>query len=437
MRPTFRCVLWFAAAIPVALLPVFLTPKWLAVWIAWIGAGLLATGLDAILAFAPGRLRVVGRAPRTVYVGSDATLELDLDPAGLNTRAVVEFELDTDPELVAPPRQRAELAGTAVTLLVPLRATRRGTYKVRGVAARWTGPLGLVERRVTRASSLQIAVVPDIRPVRAAALRFFTSRQFYAGSNVEKFLGEGSEFESLREYTRGMDPRAIDWKASARHRKLYADEYRAERDHQLVVSIDVGRLMREPLSGVARVDHAIHAALLLAYVGLRSGDRVGFHAFDDRPRLHLPPVGGVDAFARIQTAAASLRESTAETNFTLGLLDLSTRLRRRSLVVIFTDFVDGVTASLMVDNVAHLVRKHLVLFVALRDPELDRLKDARPSGTLGLYRAVTAGDLVRERSLVLRRLERMGVRVVDAAPGQVAQGVLSAYLDARRRELVG
>jgi uncharacterized protein (DUF58 family) len=282
-----------------------------------------------------------------------------------------------------------------------------------------------------------VSVLPDIRPVRAAAMRFFTNREFVAGSNVERFLGDGSEFESLREYARGMDPRAIDWKASARHRKLFADEYRAERDHQVVLSIDTGRLMREPLEGLARVDHAIHAALLLGYVALRTGDRVGLHAFDERPRLFVPPTGGLDTFARLQAGAAGLRETTAESNFTLGLLDLATRLRRRSLVVVLTDFVDSVTAGLMVENVARLVRRHLVVFVALRDPELDAIKDARPDGTLGLYRAVTASDLLRERSVVLRRLERMGVRVVDAAPRDLAAGLLSTYLRARRRELVG
>lgn len=437
MRPTFRCVLLFAAAIPFALLPVYFSTRSLAVWIAWMGLCLLATGVDAVRAFPARRLRVVGRTPRSLFVGSEGTLELDVDPSGSRRRAIIDVLVETDDELAPPPLTTLALDGALVTLKLPLRARRRGTFRVRGAWLRWTGPLGLVERRVRRGASLEVLVVPDVRPVRAAALRFFTTREFVAGSKVERLPGEGSEFESMREYTRGMDPRAIDWKATARHRKLITDEYRAERDHQMVLSIDTGRLMREPLEGLARVDHAIHAALLLGYVGLRTGDRVGFHAFDERPRLYLPPVGGVDTFARLQTAAAGLRETTAETNYTLGLLDLSTRLRRRSLVVVFTDFVDSVTASLMVDNVARLVRRHLVVFVALRDPALDALKDAAPTGTLGLYRAVTAADLVRERTLVLRRLERMGVRVVDASPAEISSGLLGAYLDARRRELVG
>ena len=437
MRPTFRCVLLFALAIPVALLPVLLAPRWTAAWVAWLGVAVLATGADAVLALPARRLRVVGRAPKTTFVGDACDLELTIDPQGAGRAAIVEVLVETEGDLEAPPSVVVPLSGEPVTLHLPLAARRRGTHRVAGAALRWTGPLGLVERRATRASSLEVTVVPDVRPVRAAALRFFTNREFVAGANVERFLGDGSEFEALREYARGMDPRSIDWKASARHRRLYADEYRAERDHQVVLSIDTGRLMREPLGGLPRVDHAIHAALLLGYVALRTGDRVGLHAFDERPRLFLPPTGGLDAFARLQTAAAGLRETTAETNFTLGLLDLSTRLRRRSLVVVLTDFVDSVTASLMLDNVARLVRRHLVVFVALRDPELDAIRDERPDGTLGLYRAVTASDLLRERSVVLRRLERLGVRVVDAAPADLAAGLLGTYLNARRRELVG
>ena len=94
-----------------------------------------------------------------------------------------------------------------------------------------------------------------------------------------------------------MDPRTIDWKASARHRRLLSQERRAERDHQVVVAIDTGRLMGEPLEGMPRLDHAVHAALLLGYVALRTGDRVGLFAFDERPRAWAAPAAGVESFA--------------------------------------------------------------------------------------------------------------------------------------------
>jgi uncharacterized protein (DUF58 family) len=148
-------------------------------------------------------------------------------------------------------------------------------------------------------------------------------------------------------------------------------------------------------------------------------------------------VGGADGFPRLLKATSGLAYGTGETNFTLGLTDLSTRLKRRSLVVVVTDFVDAVTAELMLDNVGRLVRRHLVLFVALSDPDLLAMASAPPDGTRELHRAVAASELLRDREVVLRRLRRLGALVLDARPADVSSDLVNAYHDAQRRELVG
>jgi uncharacterized protein (DUF58 family) len=282
----------------------------------------------------------------------------------------------------------------------------------------------------------EVDVVPDLRPVRDAALRFSGSRELEGGVQVERFVGDGSEFDALREYVPGLDPRAIDWKASARHRKLLSRDFRAERNHQVVLALDTGHLMSEPLRDVARLDHAVSAALLLGYVSLRVGDRVGLYGFDAVPRAWAEPQGGLAAFRRLQAVSAGLGYTTAETNFTLGLAELSARLRRRSLVVVFTEFVDTVTAELMVENLARLARRQLVIFVALRDPALQRVALARPRRLGDVYRAVVSSDLVVERERVLARLRRAGVLCVDAEPGAVPAQLVNRYLEVKRREMV-
>jgi uncharacterized protein (DUF58 family) len=299
-----------------------------------------------------------------------------------------------------------------------------------------------VRREVVREAGLEVRVIPDVRSVREAAIRWLASREFVSGLKTARATGDGSEFSALRDHVPGMDPRAIHWKASARHRRLLGQEFRAERNHQVVLCVDTGRLLREPLgrlgvgAGIPRLDHAVNAALLLAYVSLRAGDRVGLFAFDERARAFVEPQGGLRAFPRIQAACAGLEYSTAETNFTLGLADLATRLRRRSLVVLLTEFVDAVSAELMVESLARLSRRHLVLFVALRDPGLDRTAAAPPSSLDALYRAVVAGDLARDRDAVLARVRRLGVHVVDAPPERVSARLVERYLEVHRRELV-
>jgi uncharacterized protein (DUF58 family) len=281
-----------------------------------------------------------------------------------------------------------------------------------------------------------VSVVPNLRPVRAAALRFFGSRELVAGVQVERFVGDGSEFDALVEWVPGLDARAISWKASARHRKLLCQEFRAERNHQVILALDTGHLMAEPLGGVPRLDHAVTAALLLAHVSLRLGDRVGLYGFDRAARAWAEPQGGLGSFARLKALSAQLDYSTDETNFTLGLTELSARLRRRSLVVVFTDFVDTVTAELMVENLSRLARRQLVVFVALRDPALEEVALAAPRRLGDVYRSVVASDFVRERERVVARLRRAGVQCVDAAPAEVSARLVNRYLDIKRREAI-
>jgi uncharacterized protein (DUF58 family) len=436
VRPTTLCVLLSSAGIAVALLAVVVDERLAAVWVAYVAVAALATGLDALFVPPERSLRVDVSAPDAVFIGEAAALRVAIGRGG-RLGLAIDVLVDLDAQLVPQPVVRAHAAAGGTTVVeVPLVPTRRGRLAVHALWLAWKGPLGLVRRQVRRGLDLSVAVVPNTRPVRAAAIRFFGSREATVGAKVERYVGGGSEFASLRPYVPGMDHRAIDWKASARHRALLCQEFRAERNHQIVLAVDTGALMREPLEGVPKLDHAVQAALLLAYVGLHGGDRVGLFAFDERVRVFTEPAGGVASFARIQTASADLRYSTGETNFTLGMADLATRLKRRSLVVVLTDFVDVVTAELMVENLGRLARRHLVVFVTLSDPTLRATAEAPPQTLRTLYRAVVAGDLVRERELVLRRLQRLGAHTIDAPPRAVSARLLNRYLDIQRREAV-
>jgi len=436
IHPTPRALLLVAAGFPAALLPALVHPGLWGVWLVLLALATLAIGIDAILALPPALLSVEVEAPDALAVGQEGRLGIRLS-AGRRGPDAVLIRCELCPEFDAPPPATALLSGGgSAALAIPLVARRRGKLSVDEVWCRWSGPFGLVGRQKRVEAGRTVAVVPDLRPVRAAAFRYFGSRELDTGVQVERFVGDGSEFEALREYVAGLDPRAIDWKASARHRKLLSRDFRAERNHQVVLALDTGHLMAEPLEGIPRLDHAVTAALLLGYVSLRLGDRVGLFGFDAAARAWAEPQGGVAAFGRLQAVSAGLAYSTAETNFTLGLAELSTRLRRRSLVVVFTEFVDTVTAELMVENLARLARRQLVVFVALRDPDLERSALARPRRLGDVYRSVVAGDFARERERVLARLRRVGVLCVDAAPQAVSSQLVNRYLEVKRREMV-
>jgi uncharacterized protein (DUF58 family) len=433
--PTRRAVLLLAAGFPLALLPALVRASLWPVWAAVLAGAAAAMVADLLLSLWPGHLSLEVNPPTALYVGDQDVLTLQISTAGRRA-AAVEVVCDFDDTLAAQPSTRLIAGREPASVLVPLVPRRRGTAAVRAVWLRWQGPLGLLQRTLEAPLDLELPVLPNVRAVRGAALRFFSSHQFVSGLKVERHQGDGSEFESLREHTPGLDARSIDWKASARHQKLLSREYRAERNHAVVVAVDTGHLMSEPLQGIPKLDHAINSSLLLAYVALKTGDRVGLFAFDAQVRLFAEPQGGVHAFGRLQRQTTALAYSTAETNFTLGLLELGQRLRRRSLVVVLTDFVDTVTAELMVENLARLNRNHLILFVALRDVAIEALATADPRGLDDLNRAVTAHDLLREREVVLSRLRRQGIHCIEGPPAAISTHLINRYLDVKRRELV-
>ena len=435
ITPTPRAVAAAAALFPIALLPALVHPRLFGLWIVAAALLALALGLDAILAVRPHGISAALEAPGTLAVGEPGAAVLVLrSPTAIRA---VEVLIDCHADFAPPPMVSVRLAaGRSERVQVPLLARRRGKLTLDEAWLRWSGPLGLARRQKRVALLRAVAVAPALAPVRAAALRFFGSREIATGVQVERFVGDGSEFDALVEYVPGLDHRAISWRASARHRKLLCQEFRAERNHQVILALDTGHLMAEPLANLARLDHAVTSALLLSWVSLKMGDRVGLYGFDRAARVWAAPQGGMGSFTRLKALTAGLDYSTAETNFTLGLTELSARLRRRSLVVVFTEFVDTVTAELMIENLSRLARRQLVLFVALRDPALDAVASARPRRVEDVYRSVVASDFVRERERVLSRLRRAGVQCVDAAPAELSTRLLNRYLDIKRRELI-
>ncbi|MCA9679636.1 MAG: DUF58 domain-containing protein [Myxococcales bacterium] len=442
MRPTLRALLLFAGGIPAALVAVLVHPRLWTVWLAYLAAVVVIGGLDALLALPRRRLAFEVEAPAQIFIGDRGVLRVTLRgrgwkrPARVGLLAELDDDLEPQPlaEVTLMPVPEARHAEVVVEL--PLVPRRRGNLEVVALHLKWTGPMGLMERRTIHVVGARVAVVPNVGAVRAVAARMFSSREFLAGLKVERYIGDGSEFESLREYVPGLDHRAIDWKASARHIKLLCQEFRAERNHQVVMAIDAGHLMSEPLDGIPRLDHAINAGLLLSWFCLRTGDRVGLVGFDDQIRTWADPLGGVHNFARLQHLTADLAYRRVETNFTLALAEITTRLRRRSLVVLITDFLDTITAELMVENVLRLSRRHLVLFVALRDPGLERRALAVPRSVTTLHEAVVANDFARERQIVIERLRLAGVHCIDTEPARFSMNLLNRYLDIKRRELI-
>ncbi len=435
--PTERAA-WLAAGFaPVALVIAAMAPG---TWIAAPAAAvvlLLLIVLDAGLAGRAGEWDV--RAPRDTEVGQPAALTMLAEFTG-GQISRVEGALEFDPRLGGGGRAEFSLtphstenyyAGTYQT-----KPERRGTAQVPRAWLRWAGPLGLGARQQSRELDTELRIWPDLSPVRSRELQTFL-RDAQTGLIARRIRGEGTQFEALSEYEPGMDRRRIDWKASARHTKLYARENESERNNQIVFAFDCGQAMCEPVDGMPRIDRAVSAALTASYVALKSGDRVSLFGFDQRPQVMTPFVGDARAFHRLQSAAASLDYTSTEPNFTLALATLTAKLQRRSLIILFSDFTDPTAAELMIESLGRLVDKHLVLFVTIADSELEEFIAEEPSDIAVLARSVTADTLANQRRVVLQRLRRMGVDVIEAPWDQIGYQLIDRYFMIKNSEAIG
>ena len=437
ITPTRLAVWATAAGAPVALLlGVFLPHLWYA-GLAWPAAVVLLTLIDALIGPSPRRAQLQVTMPKTAPVGGDADAAIEVAVVGRSAPGWCEVALDGDPLLLMTDEGRLwlPLDGGRGEGVLPILAIRRGAARVERLWLRWRGSLGLTWKQAQQPAALRTLILPDVRPVRESGARIF-ERHALQGLLAQIDRGDGADFDALVEYRSGMDRRAIDWKQSARHLKLHAKEYRSERNSQIVFALDCGRQMSEPVAGLPRIDRAVSAMLLTAWIVLKLGDRVALHAFDSRPRIASGLITGSAAFPELQRLAAEIDYGSDETNYTFALTNLTTTLKRRSMIVLFTEFTDLTSAEFMVRAAARLVETHLLLVVVFRDDALEALVEAAPQSADDVTRAVTDAALLRDRHLVLLRLRHLGAHVIESPYGQVAERLVAAYVDLKRRDLL-
>ena len=435
--PTPRAAWAIAGFAPIAVVIAALVPGlWVAAPVA--AAALVALVLlDAVLAGKCSDWRVF--IPADTEVGQPTELAMQ---AELRSRNVSRAEgaLEFDPRLgnggaaqfdLSPVRFATYRRGAHSAL-----PERRGTGKVTRAWLRWTGPLGLGARQASGTLTDEVRIWPDLSPVRSRELQTFL-RDAQTGLIARRIRGEGTQFESLTEYESGMDRRRIDWKASARHTRLFARENESERNNQIVFAFDCGQAMCEPVDGMPRIDRAVSAALTCAYVALKGGDKVALFGFAQRPQVMTPFIGDARAFHRLQSAAAGLDYTATEPNFTLALATLTAKLQRRAMIVLFSDFTDPTAAELMVESIGRLVNKHLVLFVTIADSELENFIAQAPGDVATLARSVTAETLAHQRSIVLQRLRRMGVDVIEAPWDKIGYQLIDRYFVIKNSGAIG
>jgi uncharacterized protein (DUF58 family) len=361
-------------------------------------------------------LENLGRSPRRMRVRDDVPATFAAEPAEFLVRV--------------PPLSLAVLDYKAVP-------RRRGTYAFRRVDALVASRLGFWQRTVTVPCRTEVRVYPDVRQIARYTVLARRDKLSTLGVRRSRKLGTDNEFERLRDYIEGDEPRHMDWRATARRRKLTVRAHQVNQSQRVIFLIDCGRMMAgDTGSGLSPLDHAFNSMLMMAHVALIRGDQVGLLAFSDGVKAYVPPGGGPRRINRIVHSVHNVFPELVEPRYDRAFVELEKRCRKRSLVVLMTNLFDDVNAQIVADHLGNVVGRHLPLGVFLRDQDIFALADSSPDSGPGLYKGAAAASLLNWRERALAGLRLRGVLTLDVFPSDLTAPLINQYLQIKARHLL-
>ncbi|HEY2449699.1 MAG TPA: DUF58 domain-containing protein [Mycobacterium sp.] len=420
----------------ICVLPIALSPLPAGTFVILLAVLLTALAVDIGLAASPSRLRYTRSPDRSARLAQQSDVGLLIHNDG-SRRFRGQIRDAWPPSARAQPRtQPVDIpAGQHQHVQTQLRPVRRGDLRATVVTARSIGPLGLAGRQGSQPVPGRLRVLPPFLsrkhlPARLAKLREID------GLLPTLIRGQGTEFDSLREYVVGDDVRSIDWRATARRSDVVVRTWRPERDRRVLIVLDTGRTAAGRIgvdptasdpAGWPRLDWSMDAALLLAALASRAGDHVDFLAHDRVSRAGVFGASRTELLTQLVEAMAPLQPTLVESDWRAMASTIALRARRRSLVVLLTDLNAAALDEGLLPVLPQLSAKHHLLLAAATDPRVDQMAGGRWDAA-AVYDAAAAERSRNDRGEIATRLRRSGVEVVDAPPTELAPALADRYL---------
>lgn len=398
---------------------------------------LVAAVTDGLLAPAPATVRVRRDHPRAMTLDRESSMTWEVGAAsgrrrfGSATRVWIADELA--PSLGASTRRIALTlpARGSNRATVSLRPGRRGRFEPAEMVVRTSGPLGFVYKQRRRDEPTSLKVLPPFRSAKEAELSLRRARILEVGLRSARGRGGGTEFDSLRELTPDDETRRIDWAATARSQRPIVRTYRAERNQTVLCLLDSGRTMAGRILGVPRLEFAMDGAMLLAELATGLGDRMGLLAFDQHINTTIEPSNRRSQRAAIGERLFDLEPALNESDYQNVVTHVLGRYRRRSFLVVMTELGQEAVEEYLAPALPLLVRTHVVVIAAVRDPDLVHWSSAATDDEDGAFLRAAAISALADRERLAARLRGLGTVVIDVEPARFAAALGDAYLDAK------
>lgn len=409
-----------------ALVPIIALPGALS-WLLSLTVLTLVVLVDLMLAASPRKISLRRTLPNGVRLGEATSATVHLANESPRTlRAQIKDGWQPSAGALNPLQNVVIRGGERAALSVALRPVRRGDLRSQHVSIRSFGPLGMVARQGTIAAPGLLRVLPPFHAKRHLPSKLRKLREL-DGKAAVQIRGAGTEFDSLRDYVRGDDVRSIDWRATARRRDVVVRTWRPERDRRVVIVLDTSRTSAARIDDETTLDTGIEAALLLAVLAERGGDRVSLIAYDRRIRAKVSSAGKGNLLNGMVQALAPLEPELIELNTQAIAGAVRQVTAHRALVVLITSLDAGAAEEGLIPLVTNLSQKHVVVVAAVRDPAVDQARHDR-SSTTATYRAAAAEHALNRRAAITAVVKQAGVEVVDAAPLDLPPHLADMYI---------
>ncbi len=428
--PTRR-FLWLVGALLLMGLLVSAWPDLEVLWVLLVLVLLLLFLLDVLLGARRSEVRVEREVP-VAYLGREGKYLIRIHNEGNRPlRLLVSEVLPAACEGEPLEKRLLLLPQGQIQVERKFLGVRRGRYPLLPIGLRISTLLGLAAYQEYREDEASLALQPG-RPSSETSWLLVRVGELIQDKDRSLLRRGGNwQFDSLREYCVGDEPRKIDWKASARRHRPMVRTYRSEMNSQVLFLLDTGRLMGNLVGGISKLDRAMTPLLDLSAVCLREGEKVGLMTFDAKPQLWVPPKEGLSHLHSLTQALTQLETSHEPTSYFRAFTQLRARIKKRSFLVIFSDFLDEISAEAMLPGLHKMAQKHMLLFVAVNDPQTGRILQAGAKDPQSLLEKAVAAQLLAERRRVLARIERMGIPTLDMDPQRLTGPLIRKYLQMR------
>ena len=344
---------------------------------------------------------------------------------------------DEVPDPLCPTEQLFEFAlstGQSASLQYTVTPSRRGSYQFHRVLARVSWGRGLLVRTLTFDCESEARVYPRFRRTSNYELLARIAERSEA-RKPRRLRGQGSDYDSLRPYVPGDDPRNIEWKSTARRGQLICKEPQVEKGQHIALLVDTGRLTSTPLDGHPLLEYFLETCVRLSYVVQKRGDTLSLVCFSNKIETFIPRLKKHQIVPSVMEALCPVQPRSVESDYWGATARVLSKLRRRSLVVLFTNVLDASSSKGLIRNLRAASSRHLVLCVVLADPVVKEVARRTPEQAVDCWEVAAACDILKRRRLALEKMRSFGILVLECEPHQLSHQMIRRYLEIRRENL--